>query len=393
VDAAEPDILLLHDGELADVAALLRELGAVFRERHAEIDPDDAKSSFRLVVASARRALELPSALLRESAFRIAILDGDSRTVRALLRRARFELVVRRPVHPLALRLVLLHALYRGPEKRRTRRVSVGAQVQVRAGLRRHRAVLADISERGCRLLTSLRANRGQLLTLQIPASVSGGRAFSVKGRVVRSGARNETGPGAVTLSFSSLSKSANAQLNQMVSLYAAGPSALAGARRGAHPAVPAKAGPPVPPATAPEPAPPLVEAAPAPPAEPVAFEPEPPAPPLVRRRGVALNAEASRVLLARDLSREGMRADRSRRLPHGAALSLALHAEPDAPPLTVRVRVEQAEDEDAAWLRFEDLAAADGDRLSAMLASLSLFAGSDRAEHALVVCEILDAG
>ena len=110
------------------------------------------------MIASARRALELPTDLLRASAFRIAILDGESRIVRALLRRASFELVVRRPVHPAALRLLLLHTLYLGPEKRRTPRVSVGAPVHFRAGLRRHRAILAEISERGCRLLTSQRA-------------------------------------------------------------------------------------------------------------------------------------------------------------------------------------------------------------------------------------------
>ena len=69
------------------------------------------------------------SSLLRSSTLRIAILDGESRTVCALLRRSSFEMIVRRPVHPAALRLLLLHALYRGPEKRRTPRVSVGAPV------------------------------------------------------------------------------------------------------------------------------------------------------------------------------------------------------------------------------------------------------------------------
>jgi hypothetical protein len=54
--------------------------------------------------------------------------------------------------------------------------------VQVRAGLRRHPAILAEISERGCRLLSTQRVGLGQALTLQVPAALAGGRGFSVKG-------------------------------------------------------------------------------------------------------------------------------------------------------------------------------------------------------------------
>ena len=54
----------------------------------------------------------------------------DSKTLRRRLRDAGTDLIVRRPVHPAALRLLILHSLYRGPEKRRTNRVSVGATIQ-----------------------------------------------------------------------------------------------------------------------------------------------------------------------------------------------------------------------------------------------------------------------
>jgi hypothetical protein len=289
--------------------------------------------------------------------------------------------------------------------------------------------VLADISERGCRLLASLRARPGRTLTLQIPASVAGSRAFSLKGRVVRCTPRSDAGPGELTLSFDALSDAARHRLRAMVAAYAAGPSALrAGGGAPARGAVPsgreavlaavAQAPPAALRVAKPEAEP--IAAAPSEPTPDDAFDAKPDAgdflldeleldpeelgegpvelvpaeeePPSVRRRSVALNAEAARVLLARDLTREGMRTDASPRLPDGAELALALHAEPGAPPFQVRVRVEQPAGEDSAWLRFADLPPAQGDRLSAMLAGLSLFAGSAGAEHALVVCEILDA-
>ena len=226
--SSAPKILLQHDGELADVAALLSELGAAITDRLGAPAVEDGETSWRLVIASARRALELPFNLLRASAFRIAVLDGESKIVRTLLRRASFELVVRRPVHPAALRLLLLHALYRGPEKRRTPRVSVGATVHFRAGLRRHRAILTEISERGCRLLSSRRTRVGQTLTLQIPAALAGGRAFSLKGLVVRALPAQIGAPGVLTLDFEPVRSALRSRLRDLVVAHATGPSALA---------------------------------------------------------------------------------------------------------------------------------------------------------------------
>lgn len=387
-----PKILLLHDGELADVAALLGELGAAITERRGGAVAQDAETSWRLVLASARRALELPTELLRASAFRVAVLDGQSRIVRTLLRRASFELVVRRPVHPAALRLLLLHTLYRGPEKRRTPRVSVGAPLHFRAGLRRHRAILAEISERGCRLLTSQRAALGQTLTLQIPAALAGGRAFSVKGLVVRILPAQIGSPGVLTLDFDPVRPSIRVRLRAVVSAHSVGPSALTGDD--------ATADAPFPPKLAEAPsaaregptasAEAVVAELAAAPAESLALdlEPEPPLPP---RRLVHLSDEASRVVLAHSLSREGMRANPSPRLARSSELSLALHLESDSPPLRVRVHVEPGEGESGPWLRFKDLAPAEGERLDRLLTGLWVLAAGDGPEQTLVVCEILD--
>jgi hypothetical protein len=355
-----PKILLLHDGELADIAALLAELGAATTERRGAPAPQDVETGWRVVIASARRALELPAAVLRGSAFRIAVLDGESRSVRALLKRSSFELVVRRPVHPSALRLLLLHALYRGPEKRRTPRVSVGAPVYFRAGLRRHRAILAEISERGCRLLSSRRLSLGQTITVQIPASLAGGRAFSLKGLVVRLLPAQIGAPGVLTLDFESVRPALRVRLRELVSTHSRGPSALEKADAPARAPRPAEPQAPAAPEAGPRE---LAAPAAAPPSAPereaeTDEESEAPAPP---RRRVHLSSEASRVVMAHSLSREGMRAAFNPRLARCRELELALHLEAGAPPLRVRANVEPGEGESGPWLRFKDLSPAEG--------------------------------
>jgi hypothetical protein len=390
-----PKILLLHDGELADVAALASELGGAIPERRAGALEADADASWRLVLATARRALELPTPLLRASAFRIAVLDGRSRTVSALLRRASFELVVRRPVHPAALRLLLLHTLYRGSEKRRTPRVSVGAPVHFRTGLRRHRAILAEISERGCRLLSSQRVALGQSLTLQVPAAVAGGRAFSVKCLVVRTTPAQIGTTGELTLEFDPVSPSLRVRLRAVVSAYTAGPSALADEDAPAQ-ATRASRAAPEPVAARPNRAavagPDVAGAAGARGSSlDPSFDPDPEEPQAPPRRVVPLSDEASRVVLAHGLSCQGMRADPSPRLARSREVTLALHLETDGPPLRIRARVEPGEADEGPWLRFKDLAPAESERLDRLLTGLWVLAGSDAPEHALVVCEILD--
>jgi hypothetical protein len=384
-----PKILLQHDGELADVAALLSELGASVTERLGAPAAEDGEASWRLMIASARRALEIPFKLVRASSFRIAVLDGESRIVRNQLRRASFEMVVRRPVHPAALRLLLLHTLYRGPEKRRTPRVSVGAAVHFRAGLRRHRAILAEISERGCRLLSSRRTRVGQTLTLQIPAALAGGRAFSLKALVVRILPAQIGAPGVLTLDFEPMRSTLRARLRDLVVAHSGGPSALAREEAPGSSPLPrapaAIAARPEPVASAPAAAPPSPIPAPPEPAAPVQ---EPAAP---QRKLVHLTDAASRVVLAHSLSRAGMRAEPSPRLAQSGELFLALHLESDGPALRVRAQVEPGEGDSGPWLRFKDLAPAEGERLDRLLTGLWALSTEGGPEQALVVCEILD--
>ena len=145
-----------------------------------------------------------------------------------MLQRAGVDLVVRRPVHPSALRLLLLHCLYRGPERRRSPRVSVGAPVTFRSGLRRKSAILADLSVTGGRLLCRHQLDRGQKLALRIPNATGGRKLLRLDAEVLRVGPSEVDGVNAVAVAFKGSSRSLE-RLREMVKGYAGGPAVLAG--------------------------------------------------------------------------------------------------------------------------------------------------------------------
>jgi hypothetical protein len=193
--------------------------------------------------------------------------------------------------------------------------------------------------------------------------------------------------PGVLTLEFDPLPSGLRLRLRDLVSAHRLGPSALGEGDASAEtPLEPQPAARPGPAAVAEGMAAQPIEAAADGPA--LEVDPQPPAPP---RRLVPLCDEASRVVLARSLSREGMRAEPSPRLVRSAEITLALHLEADGPPLRVHAHVEPGEAGAGPWLRFKDLAPDECERLDRLLTGLWGLAAGDGPEHPLVVCEILD--
>src|SRR5215470_14795758 len=123
---AHPAVLLVHDGELPDLGHVLIGLGVEVHERKGAPIPAERARNWDLVIGTPSRLIELDEGPGR-AACRIAALSADTRTARAILARSGVRLVVRLPAHPLALRLLVLHSLYRGPERRRQLRTAIGA--------------------------------------------------------------------------------------------------------------------------------------------------------------------------------------------------------------------------------------------------------------------------
>jgi hypothetical protein len=335
-----PSVLLLHDGELADLARVIEPLGGI--DRRGNPTELDRTRVWDVIIASATRMLELNEHLSDTSAVRIAVLDGDSKRLRKMLHRVDTDLLVRQPVHPAALRLLILHALYRGPEKRRTTRVSMGAPVRFRSGLRRRPAILAELSTRGCRMMVDSGCHRAapdRLMTVVLPPEVTNDkRSLSLRGHVMRVSSA-EAGSEVIAVLFELLRESVRERLESIVSAHSRGPAVLDEAVASALRSVPI-----------------ISEDAESLPTLPGDDDPHSPdldvpndeAPGerrtqsrhTISRRIIALGDEAARVLIGRDISVGGMRIDPTPGLAMGDRLKVAVHVRPDGQPLVVSAEI-----------------------------------------------------
>jgi hypothetical protein len=403
-----PATLLIHDGELADVRDLLIELDVEFGEHRGQPSLEEMQAASDLVITTANRMVDLAVETLPRKAVRIAVLGSDSRTLRTMLRRAGINLLVRRPVHPTALRLLILHSLYRGPEKRRTDRVLVGFPVRYRAGLRRRPAMLVDLSLTGCRLITERRLDKGKRIAVQLPSDVAGRRPLTVMGNVVRVRDADDHSHGRFDLAISfDVSADVEPRLRTAVLTHAAGPAMLH-----EHPSleppspVPAIAdAPPLPAndsAASEAPAAAETDDAPtppgtgsqteAPPAEAVRNRRAGPRRPL-KRHFVAMTEEATRVLIGRDISLGGMRIDPHPTLSISDELSIAVHLRALEAPMLIQARVERDDGDRGMLLQFHDLPEETAKRLDRIVDILPILAVDEAAEadEAVVVSEILE--
>jgi len=337
-----PAVLLIDDGELDDVAALLAELGsAVARALPEDLVPGRGalRGDLRLIVATGRHALgltEFPCRPTDPEPTRVAVVSGGSRMLRGALQRVGFHYLVRRPVHPDALRLLLTRLLYEGPEKRRAERVAVGAPISFRAGVRRRSGTLVELSATGCRLLAGAAPAQGAKVTVYFP-DPDGGHAIPVRGGVVRVLLSEPTRE--IAVAFLSQTDAARARIERLVALHRDGPAAWAGS--------------------------------PLPLADPRSLRRDPRRNrrAAYRRRVIALSADGARVLLGRDLSVGGMRIESGVDLENGQVVSLALHGRPLTHPVVVRARVVRRGLARESVLRFIDLDDAQRERLAQLVA------------------------
>lgn len=174
-------MLLLHDGELADVRAVLDQVGTVSWETLEGATP----ASWDLGFATPRHLHRLASVRgWTPHGARVAVAERDSRTLQVLVDHCEVDRVVRRPVHPTALRLLIHHAVH--PDRVRSHpRVAVGVSIDVYVDLHYLRGVLADLSLDGCRLLTEEPLPRGKRLMIAAPG-LEEGRPWFLYGQVVR---------------------------------------------------------------------------------------------------------------------------------------------------------------------------------------------------------------
>ena len=225
--------LIIDDGELQDIRDTLQELGVEYRWLRSG-PARDAKheSPARLFVATARYALQADP-MAGQASLRpvcMAVLDDDARTVCTQLRERGFDYVLRRPVHPIALRLLLLRSLYRGDERRVSARAAIGIPTSYRATFRRRPALLADLSRSGCRFYGPKRLHADSEIRIQLPKEMTGGESVDLPGWVVRCEPDPLGGAGlpyGVGLAFEPLPDAVDEELRVLLEARASGPQRL----------------------------------------------------------------------------------------------------------------------------------------------------------------------
>ncbi len=403
VDLEAPGaILLVHGGELADVRELLDELGLGFAESSPRTTDLQDYRDASVVLATPQYLANRLQAGEPGRAIRIAIIEESARTLRAMLIRGGVDWLVRRPFHPAALRLLLLHCIYQGPEKRKFRRVSIGAAIHFQTGWRKRGALLAEISPRDCRILSSKPVGVGRRLKLRLPGELAGRRVLHLDGRVVRT-SPPEDGDGSheICVLFDPLRPKETQRLKDLVAAHAQGPAVLRGTaarhlerNRPEDPAEQVRVrrsvitfGDDV--SAEESEAVESVESAALPAGEERRTDPRH----AFRRRVIALSQEATRVLMGRDISPHGMRVDPSPNLEVGKELQIAIHVAGHEAPLVVDVRVDRDGGEQGVVLQFVELTPTGAGFLEDMLGELPALAGSVECggEKAFVVSEIVE--
>lgn len=367
---SQPSVLLVDDGELGDVREILEELGADFVHLRGGQIPETLVPPRDMVVTSPRRAADVAArggtaAELLGGPLGIVVVEEDSPALRQRLRGGGYDYLVRRPVRRELLRLLLLRALYRGPERRGALRVPRRGEVTLEIGLKRVPARLADLSRSGCRLLLDRHLEIGTSVVLEIPTREAGAGPLRLPARVARSESDPEGGGTHVAgLHFARPEPEVAARFEGLLSEAGAGPvEPVAEGRAAGDP--------------------------------PVTREQR--AEPRRRFEGpiTELAGEAGRVLLGRDLSTRGMRVEPRRDIRVGDRLRLALHAEPGAEPLVVDAVVSRDDGPRGLALHFVSLSEEDARRLEAVVADLptvETLGDGEAASLGAVLSEVLPA-
>jgi hypothetical protein len=414
-----PRILLIDDGELEPVAAMLDRLGVEHVRLRGGLVEAELAPPTDLLIATPRRAGTVrrgsPAGASAGRPLRIIAVDEDSTAMRRMLRRMGFHLLVRRGAHPDVWRLLVERELFEGDERRVDARVPVGTAVSftsdsTSAGATEHsadRAVLIDISNRGCRIRTTGPLQRHAQIALEIPLSDPEAELLRLHGQVVRTGtdAANADSPGAGSshsagmLFDAALPAAERARLGQLLNDLSVGPGTIEPA---ATLPLPACESPVIPGLTLNDETDPALPAG-----VEIGLQEEGARAAAANRRQtprgvfaakvVALADESHeqrrRVLIGRDLSAGGMRIEPATELQPDDRFQLAIYGPGQSQPFIVQAVVDRDDDDAGIALRFTDVAAdvARGlEKLVACLPDIESLEDGESAGLGAVISEIL---
>jgi len=369
-------ILIRDEGDLHEVRSLLTEFGVDYADAGTQ---DPGVMPTHMLISSGSRAVsaleQIESRAHSHHFLHVIVTDRASRSLRAMLERRGCDMVLQRPVHPTVLRLLTQRALYPGKEKRLDDRVAIGAEIKLKSGLFSRAATLAELSARGCGLITKQSCSVGSELKLTLPRTLTGEGPLTLVSKVVgsHSGSKESGGRNSVAVVFTKVTASTRRMLQKIMKSHAAGPTGRLDATPGtptAHAMLAQHSQPPA--------------ATKAPSERRSAPRGEYTQPVLARSSGV------SHSLIGRDLSLGGMRVEFEPGLAVGEQIHLAIYGNAGVPPVIVGAEVVREDDGSGLGLSFGPLTKTAQTSIEDIVSSLeALGAGSS----GTVMSEVLEAG
>lgn len=319
-----PSVLVLDDGDLLQVRSALMRLGADFVHLQGKQIGSVVTEPRDLLVTNWRCVHRLPKLEPAQGESSdplwVCVHSEDFEPVRERLRSLGTHYLVHSGIDVSSLALLFGQLLHRGAEKRGAPRLPFGCEATYRVGGESRKAVLADLSMDGCRIIASQDVPPDAPLALDLPRELSGGARIEFPGRAVRSTPYEplSQAPGhSIVIMFERLEPEAKTQLNVL----------LAGDQLGA-------------PVASLERALDLVDVVGA---EEVPVERRRHARREYQRQLTAISLledDAHQIVLGSDLSLEGIRIASRPGLTLGSPLRLALYGRPREEPLLIEAEV-----------------------------------------------------
>ncbi len=415
-ESSDPGILLVDDGELDEVAHVLDREGLAYRRLRGGQIPDELPPPRDLLIVTPRRVERVrrgsPADALPGRPLRIIAVSEDSPAMRRRLRRNGLHLLIRLPAATEVWRLLVARALYRGSERRADPRVAVGSPVEVGGPGRDDRAVLVDLSNRGCRLRTDAPLAVGDPIAFTIPAEIPGtvgsDEPLTLRGRVRRRAGQPDEGTTTLAVLFDpDLEETSRTRLTALINHWASGPASLERASLAGAPPIPPCQLPSLPDLMLDDETDPPVPAARdlrvALDAEDRGAASAGPASATSERRSHArghypssLVAESEAgpfVLIGRDLSAGGMRIERHPDLHVGDRFQIALHGPTPGDPIPVQAEIVRDDGAQGFGVVFEHMDrehAAELEKLVACLPDVESLEDGEAAGLGAILSEIV---
>lgn len=185
--SADPGQILIRDrGELTDVREALQELDLPFVDGNVD---ESAPLPTHLLISFGQQAVQSLQKIASHGQshhfLHLVITDAASRSLSAMLRRQGCDMVAAAPINRTVLRLLVQRALFPGVQRRDSERVTIGEEIKIKSGLLGRSAILAELSLRGCGLITTQAIPLGSEVRFTIPSKLTGGGPLHLQGKVV----------------------------------------------------------------------------------------------------------------------------------------------------------------------------------------------------------------